>query len=36
MVKSLPVVWETWIQSVVQEDPLQKGMYSCLENSKHR
>ena len=26
MVKNLPVMWETWIQSVVWEDPLGEGM----------
>ena len=40
-VKNLPTVWETWIQSLSQEDPLEKGMvcplqYSCLENSMNR
>ena len=41
MVKSLPAVWETWVQSLGWEDPLEKGMagyplqYSCLENSTY-
>ena len=26
MVKRLPIVWETWVQSLGQEDPLEKGM----------
>ena len=26
LVKSLPEMWETWIQSLGQEDPLEKGM----------
>ena len=26
MVKNLPVMWETWIQSLGQEDPLEKSM----------
>ena len=26
MVKSLPAVWETWLQSLSQEDPLEKEM----------
>ena len=26
MVKHLHVMWETWIQSPGQEDPLEKGM----------
>ena len=25
MVKNLPAVWETWIQPLVWEDPLEKG-----------
>ena len=24
--KDLPAIWETWIQSLGQEDPLEKGM----------
>ena len=35
MVKSLPVMQDTWVQSLGQEDPLEKEMatqYSCLEN----
>ena len=40
MVKNLPTVRETWIRSLGQEDPLEKGMatlqYSCLENSMDR
>ena len=41
-VKHLPTVWETWVQSLGQEDPLEKGMagyplqYSCLENPMDR
>ena len=36
-IKSLPSMWETWVQSLGQEDALEKGMatplqYSCLEN----
>ena len=36
--KRLPAVWETWVQSLGWEDPLDKEMatpfqYSCLENS---
>ena len=33
MVKNLPVMWETRVQSLVWEDPLEKGMathYSIL------
>ena len=26
VVKSLPVVWETWVQPLGWEDPLEKGM----------
>ena len=26
MVKSLPAVWETWVQSLGGEDPLERGM----------
>ena len=26
MVKCLPAVWETWVPSLDQEDPLEKGM----------
>ena len=38
MVKNLPAVLETWVQSLGQEDTLEKGngyplQYSCLENS---
>ena len=25
-VKNLPVMWETWVQSLVWDDPLEKGM----------
>ena len=25
LVKNLPAVWETWVQSLGQEDPLEKG-----------
>ena len=40
-VKSLPATWETRVQSLGQEDSLEKGMatplqYSCLENSMDR
>ena len=34
--KRLPAVWETWVQSLGGEEPLEKGMnplqYPCLEN----
>ena len=26
MVKNLPATWETWVQSLGREDPLEKGM----------
>ena len=40
-VKNPPVIEETWVQSLGQEDALEKGMathfqYYCLENSKDR
>ena len=39
-VKNLPATQEMWVQSLGQEDPLEKGMasvqYSCLENSIDR
>ena len=28
MVKNLPAMWETWVQSLGAEDPLEKGMAS--------
>ena len=41
MVKNLPAMQETRVQSLSQEDPLEKGkptplQYSCLENSMDR
>ena len=38
MVKNLPAMWVTWVQSLDWEDPLEKGMathssISGLENS---
>ena len=27
MVKNLPTMWETWVQSLDQEDPLEKVMF---------
>ena len=38
LVKNPPEMWETWVQSLGWEDPLEKGkgyplQYSCLENS---
>ena len=39
LVKNLPSVWETWVQSLDWEDPLEKGkgyplQHSGLENSR--
>ena len=28
-IKSLPAMWETWVQSQGWEDPLEKGMATC-------
>ena len=41
MVQSLPAVRETWVQSLGQEDPLEKEMAThcstlCLENPMNR
>ena len=42
LVKNLPAMQETWVQSLGQEDPLEKEMathsstLSCLENSMDR
>ena len=41
MVKNQPTMQETWVQSLGQEDHLEKGMdthfqYSCLENPMDR
>ena len=41
MVKNLPAMQETWVQSLGREDPLEKEMatqlqYSCLENPMDR
>ena len=37
-VKNLPAVWETWVLSLGQEDPLEEGMatHSSLENPMDR
>ena len=32
-VKNLPVIQETWVQSLGQEDPLEKGMATPLQSS---
>ena len=26
LIKSLPAIWKTWVQSLCQEDPLEMGM----------
>ena len=39
MVKNMPVMQETWVQSLGQEDPLEKEMtthYSILPGESHR
>ena len=40
MGKNPPAVWETWVQSLGGEDPLEKGtnplQYPCLENPMDR
>ena len=33
LVKNPPAMWETWIQSLGQEDPLEKGKATFLQNS---
>ena len=38
-VKNLPAMWETRVQTLGQEDPLEKRyplQYSCLENPRDR
>ena len=30
-IKNSPAMWETWVQSLSQEDPLEKGMATCRE-----
>ena len=40
-VKNLPEMWETWVQSLGREDPLEEGMAnplqcSCLGNPMDR
>ena len=33
VVKNLPAMWETWVQSLGWEDPWSRALqYSCLEN----
>ena len=38
--KNLSAMWETWVQSLGGEDPMEKGMdplqYSCLKKSMDR
>ena len=36
MLKNLPAMQETQVQSPGQEDPLEEGMASCLENPMDR
>ena len=35
LVKNLPAVWETWIQSLGWEDPLEKGKATHSSNHTH-
>ena len=30
MAKRLPTMWETWVQSLGQEDPLEEGMANTV------
>ena len=30
LVKNLPAMWETWVQSLGQEDPLEEGMANAV------
>ena len=37
LVKNLPAMWETWVQSLGWQDPIEEGMtiqYPCLENPR--
>ena len=36
MLKNLPAMQETQVQSLGQEDPLEEGMATCLENPMDR
>ena len=36
MLKNLPAMQETQVQSLGQEDPLEEGMTTCLENPMDR
>ena len=36
MLKNLPAIQETQVQSLGQEDPLEEGMATCLENPMDR
>ena len=37
MVKNWPLMWETWVQSLGQEDSVEEdSQYSCLENPMDR
>ena len=33
LVKNLPAMWETWVGSLSQEDPLEKGIASALKSN---
>ena len=30
LVKNMPALWDTWVQSLGWEDPLEKGKYSSI------
>ena len=36
MVKNLPEMWETWVQSLGWEDPLEKGKVTCSSTLARR
>ena len=36
LVKNLPAVWETWVQSLGLEDPLEKGMVAHSSSQSWR
>ena len=35
IVKNPPAMWDTWVQSLDQEDPLEKGMATDLSREFH-
>ena len=34
LVKNMPAIWETWVQSLVWEDPLEKGKATRSEERR--